>query len=140
MKPFIEKEFTYRDFKCAILMMDLGHRCGYVDVSHTKFNNINYMDIETLFDVHGGLTYSSKHLYGFEDGWWIGFDCAHYMDAPDYASLCMLIGKQGNKEDMERVLNSYKFSLPFYKDDIIRTQEYVEEELIHLVDQIIDKM
>ncbi|WP_457601085.1 hypothetical protein [Hydrogenivirga sp.] len=36
-----------------------------------------------IFDVHGGLTHSSSGIDGYpveSDGWWFGFDCAHYGD------------------------------------------------------------
>lgn len=34
-------------------------------------------------EVHGGLTYCDKLSYkGMQQrGWWVGFDCVHYMDA-----------------------------------------------------------
>lgn len=35
--------------------------------------------------VAGGLTYSGRTLTGSPEGWWVGFDCAHYMDT---ASVC----------------------------------------------------
>lgn len=35
--------------------------------------------IESKLSVHGGITFSGT--FRDEDGWWIGFDCGHYMDS-----------------------------------------------------------
>lgn len=55
--------------------------CGYVEVKKgSKFYGKDYRDIETEFDVHGGLTFSGE----LEDveGYFFGFDCAHFGDSP----------------------------------------------------------
>ncbi len=85
MKPIVEEVFEYRHLKCAILLQELGHRTAYINVVDTELKFVDYNNID--IDVHGGLTYSSISLYDCDNGWWIGWDYAHYMDAPDYASL-----------------------------------------------------
>jgi hypothetical protein len=72
---------------------------------------------DVVFDVHGGLTYSGGgDKYPVESkGWWFGFDCGHCDDAeiepdPEYSS---------------------------YRDGVVRTQEYVEQECERLAEQII---
>lgn len=85
---------------CLIHRNRLGALCGYVGVpkGHRYFKT-DYDDVEV--DVHGGLTYAgfcqeapgpdSDLPEGFgvchavepgEDDviWWLGFDCAHFMD------------------------------------------------------------
>lgn len=61
-------------------IVSLGtHPCAYVDVSETKLNNVDYNDIDIR--CHGGLTYSRNYLYTVRnDGWFIGWDYAHYED------------------------------------------------------------
>lgn len=77
-----------------------------------------------LFDVHGGITYSRKRVAN-KNGWWIGFDCAHFGDRKDIS----LMDKK-YKEMNERYYLSFS-------GDIVRTKEYVESECKSLIDQII---
>ena len=85
LEPIIEKQFVYMDFPCVIIFQPMLHRCGYVGIpeNHELYGK-NYEDINV--ECHGGLTYGRNYLYGHEetDLWWIGFDCAHYLDAKDF--------------------------------------------------------
>ena len=62
----------------------LGHRCGYVKIPsnhHFYQKNYNWIDDNYDIEVHGGLTFSEEKVGSFsENGWYIGFDCAHYGD------------------------------------------------------------
>lgn len=78
------------DMDCKIVRNAIGALCGYVAVppghpAHGK----DYDDVGVT--VHGGLTYARPCQEGGEvchvprpgypdDVWWLGFDCAHYMD------------------------------------------------------------
>ena len=77
-------------------MVRNSHRCGYVEVpkGHPLFG-VRYSEQckaltneapEDVFRVHGGLTYSdADQPYPVtSDGWWFGFDCAHYEDKTEY--------------------------------------------------------
>jgi hypothetical protein len=86
VKPYkIEKEWIHKGLHCAVVMArPAAHRCGYVRVppSHPAFQQ-KYDEIDV--NVHGGLTFSElepciEHPDG--QGWWLGFDCAHYYDSP----------------------------------------------------------
>jgi len=74
---------------------------------------------DVLFDVHGGLTYSGPGSDGYpveSDGWWFGFDCAHFNDAyiecpPNY---------------------------PQFPGAKVRSLEYVVEECERLAQQLVD--
>lgn len=71
-------------YECLIIRNHLGALCGYVGVQrwHPWFEKF-YDNVDA--SVHGGLTFA-----GFCTGiichpgrdrvWWLGFDCAHYMD------------------------------------------------------------
>lgn len=64
-------------------MKSLGHRCGYVALPATHpLYRVKYYSPDMpaeLLDVHGGITFST-----LIDGWWVlGWDAAHYDDAPD---------------------------------------------------------
>ena len=86
------------------------------------------------FMVHGGITYAKggkdSHHPVDSDLWWLGFDCGHYKDCPDYDLLEKTWG------DTEIV----KYRLQdrwLYEDSEVRDLEYVQQECKNLVDQII---
>ena len=94
----------------------LGYRCGYVRVPQGHpWHGMDYDEIDA--DVHGGLTFAELDVpcgKGDDNAYWVGFDCGHYMDAPDPAF---------------GVENRYP------SDGIVRTQEYVEAECRNLCEQ-----
>jgi hypothetical protein len=63
---------------------DLGHWCGYVGfIPGMHLWRVGYNQIERRVDVHGGLTFSGRFKMmksWLRPYWWIGFDCAHYLD------------------------------------------------------------
>lgn len=83
VKPFrVEREWVHAGLKCAVVQArEAGHRCGYVRVppNHPAFQK-PYDDVDV--NVHGGLTFADLEPCAHEDGqgWWLGFDCAHYND------------------------------------------------------------
>jgi hypothetical protein len=82
--------------------------CGYVVLtSDNKLYGLDYDHLYSQIDthVHGGLTYSDEG----ENGWVIGFDCAHAGD------LCP--------------------AFPHY-DGVYRTKEFVISECIKLAESI----
>lgn len=72
-------------------IISLGtHPCAYVRIPQEhQFYKKEYDDID--IDVHGGLTYSRDYLWILEnqkiDGWFIGWDYAHYRDYLGYEML-----------------------------------------------------
>ncbi len=85
LKPFkIEREWEHAGLTCAVVQGCEGqHRCGYVRVPpNHPLHSMGYE--EPNVEVHGGLTFAelepcTEHPDG--QGWWFGFDCAHFMDA-----------------------------------------------------------
>lgn len=61
---------------CAVNEGPFGALNGYVRLpeGHPWIGQ-DYRELEV--DVHGGLTFAGEH---FDEGWWIGFDCAHAGD------------------------------------------------------------
>lgn len=71
----------YRDYR--FLVVSYGtHPCGYVELKEgQKYYGCEvYDDIDV--DVHGGFTWAGK--LSFIDGWFIGWDYAHYEDFCGY--------------------------------------------------------
>jgi len=158
----IESDFIHKGIRCVVVAYDMGHRCGYCeikkghilygkgysedlsDIPRIKrfFNKIKRMplgkrgvipilcykkgeiSLDILIDVHGSVTFTGEgQLQEMEgDGWWIGFDCAHCDDARDPAIMKNL--------SMLSVAH-------LFKDGIIRTKEYVEQECKNLAEQLI---
>lgn len=82
-------------FGLLYYILNLGtHPVAYIKIpkGHILFNK-DYDDIyeEVDIDVHGGLTYSNDHLYISEtqkiEGWFIGWDYAHYGDYAGYEEM-----------------------------------------------------
>lgn len=79
-------EWTHAGLRCLIRRVrSHGALCGYVSVppEHSLFR-LEYYDAEPALQsvgyagAHGGLTFSGK--FPDEDGFWLGFDCAHSGD------------------------------------------------------------
>lgn len=123
-----------------------GHRCGYVGIpKNHKYYKSFYGDLENI-SCHGGLTYSESHLVGQDDKdtWWIGFDCAHFMDDPDFES----VEKYFKGDEYKDIIKfSKNFNLKDYvpaglnipiidNHGVVRDLEYVMSECKYIVDQI----
>jgi len=69
--------FEYRGMKCKILRCEhTGNLCGYICVNgNHPFTHLD-LALDIPIDTHGGITYAQNE----EDGYWIGFDCAHCGD------------------------------------------------------------
>jgi len=98
-------------FEWVVTHNTMGYRCGYVKVEkgHPWYGQ------EPSASVHGGITFGEADVpcgKGADDGWWVGFDCAHYCDAPDL-SLPM-------NEELRKIYRA--------DDGIVRTQDFVESE------------
>lgn len=62
----------------------LGNNPAFAVLTRCVFGGELEATPETVFTVHGGLTYSRDHLLPVGDDanglWWFGFDCAHCDD------------------------------------------------------------
>lgn len=73
----------------AVRSPEMGCWCGYVEVprDHPWFG----LEIDVLpgIDCHGGITFADV----IGEGWWIGFDCGHFMDVmPGMDAVLVRIG------------------------------------------------
>lgn len=86
-------------------ILDSGNCCNYnYYILNLGFFPVAYIEIPTThklylkhydninIDVHGGLTYSENYLWidnetKLEDGWFIGWDYAHYGDYIGYEKM-----------------------------------------------------
>lgn len=114
-------------FEWMVIHNGIGYRCGYVKLppSHPWFGKA---DSDLDVSVHGGITFSEHDVAcgagGPDDGYWIGFDCAHGFDAPDPTLP--------NTRFDNMLASTFQ---KLYGDSEIRTQEYVEAECRSLCDQ-----
>lgn len=133
------------DLDCLIVRNHGGALCGYVGVQPGHpWHGKDYTDVPDV-EVHGGLTFASLCQEGAEDGpgvchipepgrpanvWWLGFDCAHYMDVtPSHDVLMGSLLK--NLDDVQAVIDR---ASPY--GQTYRTFEYVQQECAGLAEQI----
>jgi len=75
-------------FEWNIIHNGIGYRCGYVRLpsGHPWYGADIFSDGAPDPNVHGGLTFADYDKpcgNGDDNGYWIGFDCAHGWDAID---------------------------------------------------------
>lgn len=118
------KEFKYNGYDCLILrQLQQKHLCGYVGLTkNDKYFNIDFNNIDDI-SCHGGLTFSEfgdnnnrPKKIDDETIWWIGFDCAHYLDI---------------------IPAMLSFNPILDEDSIYRDMDYVESECKNIVNQLI---
>ena len=114
-------------------MNKIGNR-GVWTLLRLPSNKEDRVSLGSYFLVHGGISYAdggkNSHHPVDSDLWWLGFDCGHAGDCPDYDMLEELFG------DDEMVQHRLKDRW-LYKEYEVRSLEYVQQECRNLVDQII---
>jgi hypothetical protein len=124
-----ELDLSTGEFHLLVLFNSLGHRTGYVGLHKNDFKNKYHLDEEDLqlsIDVHGGVTWADFIEEEKEDYIYIGFDCAHYNDATDMESLKFYFPEASN-------------IAPMLDSGEVRTKEYVIEQTINMLEQIVSK-
>lgn len=130
----------YRLYEYFITFNDMGFRCGYVAVppSHTMLTDPNTTIDESVFDVPGGITFSStrheaKSAFGIQcDDLWLGFDCSHYGDNMDKKAALKYFSHRPEIVYLHKTPSLSRYS------GIIRDYAYVEEQCKHLIEQLIE--
>ena len=97
-------------------------------------NEDDQVNIGSYFSVHGSITYAdggkNSHHPIDSDYWWLGFDCGHYGDCPDYDLLEKLWG--------DNIMVQHRIQdRDIYEGCEVRTLGYVQQECKNLVSQII---
>lgn len=122
----VEANYQYRGYRIVCLFMEGGFRCGYIGIRNKKPDNALIQCIR----VHGGITYSKKHLPEQKpDGYWyIGFDCCHEpMDGRDIRTAEKYFS---DRKDITDRLAVYPLDANF------KTLDYVEEQCRKVIEQI----
>jgi hypothetical protein len=111
-------EFKHAGLDCLLSRTAMGYWCGYVGLPRGhRFYGKSYDEDSVDVRVHGGLTYAEEcnghvcHLTEDDDKlWWLGFDCAHYMDLSPLlhagahaVSVAALFGNHGHYWTLEEV-------------------------------------
>ncbi len=91
--------------------------------------------IDAFFNCHGGITYAgggvgSKYPVA-SDLWWFGFDCAHYDDGKE-----LDLALEYFPELSQRILSIKQIENMYPTGGIVRSREYVENELKDLATQL----
>lgn len=135
-----EKEFTYKGYHCVINFRNLGFRTGYVEIpaDHPLYG----VDGDNLdINCHGGITWANEELPVNTEGdsWWIGFDCAHYADGEDLETAKKYFANDEESMRMLELKLDMRKKFPTSYDEHVWTLEEVEDELKHIVDQLIEE-
>lgn len=138
LKPYIESDFMHLGFRCVVLFMPHGFRCGYVQVpDYHPVRGVPYDKLDIC--CHGGMTYGADHLYYVDEShesWWIGFDCGHYGDRYDRESMEKYFGDTDTGRERLELYDQYH--VMDYGD--VRSKEYVEQECRAIACQLVAKM
>ena len=130
----VEKVEEYKGYKYVVIGTSMGHRCGYVGIStDNELYGVDYCNLQ--LNVHGSLTYSENSESNYpikteEKLWWIGFDCAHYMDGKDFDLIKEL-------NDINTYNQLVRIGILSSADNVVRSFAYVEKECMNLIDQIV---
>lgn len=105
-------------------ILNLGtHPTAYVKIPENhKYWLKDYSDID--IEVHGGLTYSSDHIWTSDnqriEGWFIGWDYAHFGDYIGYEekipSRYRTDGKKWTTEEIQKEVYDVCYQLKNLKD------------------------
>ena len=109
-------EVTWRALGYACRAMrhpEIGAWAGYVEIplDHPWFGK--FYDRLPDVDVHGGLTFADS----IAEGWWIGFDCGHFMDV--MPGLDALLVRIGARDASTEKWGTYK-TLPYVSTEVGR--------------------
>lgn len=122
---------TPEGYAFAILIHPrLGHRCGYVGVpeGHPAYGIEYYHRLEDDLEVHGGVTFTDHIMFENNEEssklWYVGFDAAHWNDAPDIEAAKALGLKINN------------CSVLFSDRGTIRSLDYMVDECFKLSRQL----
>jgi hypothetical protein len=124
-------DWTHAGLPCLALRNHHGVWCGYAAVAPGHpFHGQSYDDLDV--NVHGGLTYANTCAGPIchvpkpgepDDVWWFGFDCAHTWDfSPGMTARLSTYGIDPGPRDPE---------------EVYRTLDYVQAEVIRLAEQLV---
>jgi hypothetical protein len=137
----IEGGGTYKDHEYLIVFTSAGHRCGYVALKpeeHIKLSEKG-QEYPNEPDCHGGITFyknthAAKRLLPTPcEDFWIGFDAAHYLDAPDPLAALKYFGDNSESSRQKH----WTESLDRIADISHKTFEYMESECKHIIEQLV---
>lgn len=138
-KSVVEFVEEYRGLKYVSKFQSLGFRCGYVVIPDDILDRVKAdaePDYECIpINTHGGITFFGVIFInkdGLDCEWVIGFDCGHYLDARDKEYWKKYFPEEYAK--FEKYLD-HPYRTPL---DTVKTQEFVREECLKMIDQIID--
>lgn len=156
---------NYKEYDWIITINPFGYRCGYVSIPNyhnltVEFTkNIGNYEFFDDIQVHGGITFcnlgslvADKFITtNSPEEFWLGFDCCHGFDEPDYELSKKLWDDENIIKHIEELQNIKKqsikartemykeFNLPISEECKIRKKDYVKEQCEGLIDQLIER-
>ena len=114
----VEKSGTYKGLNYEIRAVNMGWRCGYVNLLERLKGYFSYGETVNSLDVHGGITFIEDDC--------IGFDCAHITDEYDESIM----------SDKYKEFNISHPRIP-WKGATIKDVTFVEKECKKLIRQLL---
>lgn len=137
MRTEYKKSYGNSKYLIAVVVNDLGYRCGYVGVPKgDPLYGMQYDDeIFDSVDAHGGLNFSDTRKFVTPDDiWFFGFDCGHCGDAVDKMT------EEGKAHLNREPPSFYNFLLEGHVwtlDEVITESESLSNQLANLSKTII---
>lgn len=130
---------TRAGFPAAIIQTPLGHLCGYVKVpsGHMAYGHASEYDPPlNSISCHGGLTYAEFNTNDYpvaetvKGGYWIGFDCGHFMDGRNSETVEAYFKKaSGGKRIPQDIIDSFKRGHVWTVDEVTAECESIATQL-----------
>lgn len=117
----VDERWEHSGLRCAVLDNGIGYLCGYVALPGSHPAHGLDCDDDLLADirVHGGLTFDSSEFPGADmDGWVLGFDCAHFMDAPNPEWVASKSHRRLVERDDERYANATNWTVRMVREEV----------------------
>lgn len=113
--PEILFEGKYEGIQFYILTFG-AYPTAYVEIpKNHKFYGKEMQSID--LDVHGGITFSSDHLFDDRISWFIGWDYSHYEDYVGYELMVPLEFRvEGKKYSTEEIYEEVKYVIQQLKE------------------------
>lgn len=137
----IEGGGLYNGYEYLMTLTNRGRRCGYVAISkkHPLYKEKHCHAKKILkLEMHGGCTFYEEQMTESDcSDKWIGFDCSHFADRPDFeAAKLAFIDFPEHLEGLEylqELASSYPLAHP---ESSIKTKEFAEGQCKLIIDQL----
>ena len=129
----IEKEFDYKGHHCIVTFTEIGYRCGFISLNKDDvFYDVGFNKINDSYKLSFKLDSSGRTFPRNDGNYWIGFTCNSKADKADLKHVTEVYGEKPLVLTLLNMNNIPTVS----RTGTIRSVEYIEERIKHLVDEV----